>query len=223
MRMKMPFAIPLMLCAAPASAGDITTLTYAVKHQLWGDIGKIRREIAAGAGEIRVTTEIDVRVSMLGVTLHDTHGRWREVWRSGFLHSLDAETRADGTLESVRAERDGGGLSVLAGGTRSSAPLEVQPANPWSPDIAHAQTLMSPETGRLFPAGVTDKGMETRVVSGTRMHLRHLVLDADGLHDLYFDPNGTLVQMAFSDITGRATISLAATAKRAFASGSVDD
>jgi len=45
-------------------------------------------------------------------------------------------------------------------------------------------------------------------LQGTVAHLHHYVVNAAGVHHLYFDDKGTLVQFEFADTTGKATITL---------------
>ena len=209
--MKVPryFAAPMLLSAMPAAAAEtVDTLTYTVEHQLWGKIGTLRREIRKSDKGISVSTDIAIHVSLLGATLRDTHGHWEEVWRDGRLQRFDAKTMSDGKSEIVHGEPEGGAFLIRSGEMRSTAPVSVHPVNPWSLKFVDASVVMSPETGRVFPAVISDKGIETKSVAGETWRLHHYVMDADGEHHLYFDALGTLVCLEFSDLTGKATVSL---------------
>jgi hypothetical protein len=211
------FAFAAAVLCVPVAAGANEShehLSYRVHHQLWGDIGMLTRDIARDEAMTTVETKIDVHVSLLGIALHDAHGTWREVWQGGRLQAVDATTHADGALEITRGSHEGNAFVIRAGSARIEAPADVQPVNPWSLQFVRATTLMSLESGRLMPAAVRDIGMESRALAGATALLHHYLVEADGVHHLYFDGTGRLVQVEFTDITGKATITLVPAASR---------
>src|SRR3954470_18596196 len=71
-----------LLAALPAAADERNEhLNYRIHHQLWGDIGTLTEDIRSDGPITKVTAGIDLHVALLGVTLHDAHGEWNEVWR----------------------------------------------------------------------------------------------------------------------------------------------
>jgi hypothetical protein len=205
---KTVFALSL-LYALPVAAHEHTDqFHYRIHHQLWGDIGTITEDIRSVGASSHVVTKLDIHVALLGVTLHDAHGTWDEVWENGTLKEFHAKTLVDGTTEIIDGRNEGKVFAIVAGSKRSEAPADVQPVNPWSLQFIRAKTLMSPETGRLIPATAYDDGLTMVQVAGSHERLHHYVVDAAGQHHLYFDEGGTLVQFEFSDITGKATITL---------------
>jgi uncharacterized protein DUF6134 len=198
-----------LLYALPAAAQEHSEqFHYRIHHLLWGDIGTIAEDVRHDGSSTRVVTKLDIHVALFGLTLHDAHGTWSETWEGGTLKEFHATTLVDGTTEITEGRNEGKVFAILAGTKRSEAPIDVQPVNPWSLQFVHAKTLMSPETGRLIPATSEDDGMISVQVGGSSERLHHYVVDAAGQHHLYFDADGTLVQFEFSDITGKATITL---------------
>lgn len=198
-----------MAFSTPALAQpDTERLNYSITHQLWGDIGKLTAVISQEDGATRVTTTIDVRVTVLGITLHDTHGQWKEIWRSGELQQFEATTISNGKAERIYGRRNENNFEIYAGAKRMAAPFNIQPVNPWSVQFVHASMLMSPESGRIFPVKFDDKGITAVNGASWKAPLHHYLLHAEGDHDLYFDPTGRLIQFEVSDPTGKAVIAL---------------
>ena len=206
--LKSLIALTLLFALPAAAAPSSERLNYRIHHQTWGDIGTLSEEIRSEGSSTRVATKIDVHVALFGFTLHDAHGEWNEVWRDGYLQQFDATTIADGTSEITQGRKAGGAFVIHAGKKRTEAPPDVQPVNPWSLQFVRATTLMSPETGRLIPAVVRDEGLASVALQGTVAQLHHYVVSAAGVHHLYFDDKGRLVQFEFADTTGKATITL---------------
>ena len=198
-----------LLVALPAAAQQRGEhLTYRIQHQLWGDIGTLTEDILSDGEVTKVTAGIDVHVAVFGITLHEVHGQWEEVWRDGCLQKFDATTIADTETEIIVGRRTDSMFVIRSGETRSEAPPDVQPVNPWSLQFVHASTLMSPETGRVFSAVVDDKGSAAVRLGGRVASLHHYVVKANGAHHLYFDPAGRLVRTEFADLTGHVSITL---------------
>jgi hypothetical protein len=210
MRAFAPLIAFALVLALPAAAREHSErLTYRIQHQLWGDIGTLSQNIERDGTATKVTTDIAVHVSLFGITLHDAHGQWNEVWQDGGLQKFNATTIADGATETTNGRRVGDVFTIRAGNKRIEAPTDVQPVNPWSLQFVGASTLMSPETGRLIPAAIHDAGMASVTLQGSIARLHHYVVEADGTHHLYFDGDGTLVRFEFADLTGKAIATLA--------------
>jgi hypothetical protein len=108
----------------------------------------------------------------------------------------------------IHAWSDGAGYVVEGTSGRMAAPAGLQPIAPWSINIVEASMLMSPESGKLYPAAIQDEGFETLNVGGTMRRVRHYVLRAGSTNHLYFDEAGVLLGTEYADITGTVTISV---------------
>ena len=109
---------------------------------------------------------------------------------------------------TIHAWSEGAGYVVEGKSGRTAAPAGLQPIAPWSINIVDASTLMSPESGKLYPAATQAGGVETLNVGGTMRRVRHYVLRAGSTNHLYFDDSGLLVASEYADITGTVTISV---------------
>jgi hypothetical protein len=165
-------------------------------------------EITQDGERTRVVTRVDIRVKLLGITLHRVRAEWEETWLAGALQQFNATTTRNGSSESVTGRHEDGKFIVQAGEREFDAPAEIQPANPWSLQFVQAVFFMSPESGEVFPANVKDKGFETIGIGGQSRRVRHYILQTDTTSHLYFDEAGTLLQVEFRDITGSVRFTL---------------
>ena len=178
---------------------------YRVHHALFGDIGTLTHVIRSDGDDIRVSTRAEVRVRTLGVTLHHMTLAWDEAWRGGQLLEVRGTTIRNGNMMTVRAWTEGGHVTIATGEGTREAPVGLQPINPWSPQLAHAAALMSPETGKIVPLRLTDRGAESASKTAPGRPLQHYSM---GANDFYFDESGTLVRSQYSDITGTVSFTL---------------
>ena len=165
-------------------------------------------EITQDGERTRVVTRTDIRVKLLGITLHHVRAEWEETWRAGALQQYRATTTRNGSSELVSGRHEDGKFIVRAGEREFDAPAEIQPINPWSLQFVRAAFFMSPESGDVFTANVMDKGVETMGIGGQRRRVRHYIVQTDTTSHLYFDEAGMLLQVEFRDITGRVRFTL---------------
>src|SRR5262249_33425493 len=95
-----------------------------------------------------------------------------------------------------------------AGDKEIEAPVGVQPVNPWSLQFVRAETLMSPQSGRLFPADISDEGEGSIAIGRRNVHVHHYIVRSDIPNNLYFDDEGTLVSAQYRDFTGLVSFTL---------------
>ena len=200
--------LPLFLLQAlPAAALERTEhLNFRVHHQLFGDIGTISETIVTDGSSTRVTADLDIAVTLFSVRIHSVHGRWNEVWQNGYLQQYAATTLTDDATEVTAGQRIGEAFVISAAGKQTLAPVDVQPVNPWSIRFVRASMLMSPETGRVFSATVSDLGVNNLRLGDALVAAHHYVVTGERVNHLYFDEKGQLVQCQYGDITGTVTL-----------------
>ena len=204
----LPYAFALAILATPAAAHDhVQQIVYTVHHSLFGDIGTLTREIKQDGEAVTISTRADVHVEVLGVSLHRMQVTWDEAWSGGCLQDFRGRTVRNGETSTVHAWSEGAGYIVQSDTARSMAPSGLQPIAPWSIAVLDAAVLMSPESGRLYPAAIQAGGSETLKVAGVMHQVEHYVLRAGSTNHLYFDEKGLLVASEYADITGKVTIS----------------
>jgi hypothetical protein len=198
-----------LLWAAPAVAEEqIEIRTYRVHHALFGDIGTLSDEIAREGESTRVVARADVKVELLGVTLHHVCAEWSETWHAGMLTYFRATTTRNGSTDSISGQHENGSFIVHVRGQAFHLPADIHPVHPWSLQFIRAKTLMSPESGRTFPADITDKGRQSIRIGGVSRSVRHYVQRSDTSNHLYFDDQGTLLLAEYRDITGKVSFTL---------------
>lgn len=207
-------AIRLLLAAAllsflvrPASAqDDAQQMLFAVQHQIFGDIGRVEIEVFSVGAETRVTTRINIRAALLGVTLRRIAGECREVWRGNQLLGFESVITMDGRARAVRATFDGAHLIIETAGQRLYAPPDAQPENPWSLRYIHASTILSPESGELSAIEVIDLGTELVARTAGSIPVHHYLVHGEAEQHLYFDPSGQQLKLVHAHSTGKVTL-----------------
>ena len=198
-----------LLWSLPAAAQAPSEIrTYNIHHTLFGDIGKLSDEITQDGSTTRIVTRAEVKVDVLGITLHHVRAEWTETWQDGTLKDYCATTTRNGGTETVSGHHEAGKFVVRTSEREFDAPADVHPVHPWSLQFVHAATLMSPESGRLFPAKIEDKGEQSIRVGKTSRHVRHYVASFDTANHLYFDEDGKLLIAEYRDITGNVRFTL---------------
>jgi len=128
----------------PARAQDDgQTLVFAVEHQIFGDVGTVTIDIRRVGIETQVRTSIDIRATVLGLTIRRVTGECREVWWDGQLLHFASVITTNGKAHAVWADFDGSGIVVETPERRAHAPPDTQPEIPWSLRFARASTVMS--------------------------------------------------------------------------------
>jgi hypothetical protein len=199
--------VVMVLVTAPAQAQDGTqTLVFRVDHQIFGHIGTAKIEIDRAGTTTHVTTSIDIRVSVIGLTLHRMTGGWREVWENGQLASFTGAITTNGNAHWVRVVLDGSRVVVETREGRVYAPRDLQPANPWSTNFVRAQTVMSPESGRLSKVEIVDLGQSPLGLTREPMPAQHYLVRGEAEQHLYFDQSGTPLKIVYADPSGGVTL-----------------
>ena len=206
---NLSWAALVVMLVSPATAQEAPKLlTYKVHHALFGDIGKFTDEIISDGTKTRIATRADVRVDVFGITLHSMRVEWSEIWENGTLQDFSATTTRNGSAETVSGKSTGERFLIRAGTREVDAPADVQPVHPWSLQFVHAAMLMSPQSGRVFPADISDAGEESILVGRQLKRVRHYIVRTDITDHLYFDDEGTLVRAEYRDFTGEVSFTL---------------
>jgi hypothetical protein len=201
-----------------ASQAQSETRTYTIHHAIFGDIGTLSDEITREGLKTRVVTRAEVRVAVLGITLHHFRARWSETWNEDVLKDYSATTTRNGDTISISGQHEDGKFVVRIKEREFVAPADVQPVHPWSSRFVRAGTLISPESGRIFPATIASKGEESLLVAGARHRVHHYVASFDTANHLYFDDDGMLLLAEYRDITGKVRLTLQSAGELAVAS-----
>jgi hypothetical protein len=206
-RIAVVWAALFALATLPARAQDGERhLAFRVEHQVFGDVGTVKIDIRREGPQTQVRTSIDIRATLLGLTVRRITGDCRELWREGQLVSFASAITTDRKAHAVQADFDGSRVVVQTAEGRVYAPADTQPENPWSLRFTRASTVMSPESGELSAVEVVDLGYDPSGPMAGSARARHYLIRGDVEQHLYFDASGTPVKLVYAHSTGRVTL-----------------
>lgn len=145
--------------------------------------------------DVSVDTAVVVRIAMVPVYRFEHHGK--EHWQGDRLQTLTSETNDDGTHHTVAAQATGADLAVTGDGTLSHQQAATLPASLWSERAMTRTTLMNTLDGHLMTVSVQDLGQEAVQARGQTVAAHHYRVSGDLQRDVWYDPQGLLVQMRF--------------------------
>lgn len=146
---------------------------------------------------LKVIIDTDVVVKFAFVPVYRFEHHDEEVWRDGRLAALSSTTNDDGTSHHLKVSTGPAGLAVDGDDKASNLPMTTIPASLWHPATIKQGTLMNTLDGHPMTVAVKDLGEETVKVHGQSQTAHHYALSGDLLRDLWYDPQGTLVQVRF--------------------------
>lgn len=121
-------------------------------------------------GQFVVTSDMDMSFPTRTGERREYAHRCREVWRTGRLHELDSETRANERRLRVHGRRNREGLLVRAEGrTPINFTTYMVPSNLWHRDTRLVQALLDVEEGIMRQVRPTHVAEEELVQAGERL------------------------------------------------------
>jgi hypothetical protein len=191
--MKRVLLAALLAAAAalvqPARA-EVQVLEYRVEHPLYGDIGTYTTVVERHGDAVEVRSDLHIAVKLLGVVVHRQDGTSVERWDAGRLVAFHSRTDANGEVTAVAAEVRGEEFVIDSSLGRFTAPLDVRPSNPWSPEILGASIIMSTRTGKLFKVRLGRTADRVVVVDGKPTPLREYEVVGEKRQALWLDESG---------------------------------
>ena len=182
-------ALPAVLGAAPASA-EPQVYVYTVLHPTYGRIGTLTDTVDRGEDKTQIESKLRVAVELMGVTLFRQRSDVTEVMEGDRLISLHSVTdKGDKHLE-VHGRAEGGKFVVDATTGSFIGPASTAPSDPWALEGIGPQTLVYTSTGHIRDAQVTGGQAETFALNGSKVSLRHFVIDGLNRQDVWLDSAG---------------------------------
>lgn len=160
-------------------------------------VGTHRVRFAEADDGLKVTTEFDLKVGALFVTLYRFDYESNAVWQDGKLVNLTARTDQNGTVANVVATAEGDELKVTGPNGPYEAPVGVYPTNHWNAGVIGSTQVLNTITGRVTDVRLVPKGTEAvetahGVVEATRYQYE------GGLdNQVWYDARGRWVKMRF--------------------------
>ncbi|MGH6959851.1 MAG: DUF6134 family protein, partial [Dongiaceae bacterium] len=198
--------IAALLVALPAlAAGDgvelaafppIGRLDYTVMRE-GSKVGTHTVEFARDGNRLTVTTNINIAVKMLGITIFRFEHHAEELWESGQLTRVTSRTDDDGEKRVVDLRREGDRLRGSYNGFAKDLPATLIPSSMWHPDSMKQTALLDPIKGRERQVQIADKGEETVTVKGRDVTAHHYAVTGQIKRELWYGPDGQIAQARF--------------------------
>ena len=190
-------------------AQDSAQFIYHVNHSVFGDIGTYTNTVEPTRDGAMVKTQAHFEVKMLGVRMHREDAERTERWQGNRLVAFRGVTdKGDGPVE-VKGEARGNNFIISSPQGTITAPGSVHPANPWSSNFLHSNTMMRPDTGKLEQVRI-GSGQETAVkLDSANVPAVKYELDGSSKYTVWLDDRGVPVKFLVDDDTGKVTFTLA--------------
>jgi len=192
-----------------ALAEGSAQFVYRVNHSVFGDIGTYANTVEPSRDGITVKTRAHFEVKMLGVRMHREDAERTEHWQGNRLVSFHSVTdKGDGPME-VNGEARGNSFVITSPQGTITAPWSVHPANPWSSNFLHSNTMMRPDSGKLEQVRI-GTGQETAVkIDNATIPAVKYEIDGSTKYTVWLDSRGVPVEFVVNDDTGKVTFTLA--------------
>jgi Family of unknown function (DUF6134) len=197
------------MAARSALAENSAQFVYRVNHSIFGDIGTYSNPFEPSRDGTTVKTRAHFEVKMLGVRMHREDAERTEHWQGNRLVSFHGVTdKGDGPIE-VNGEARGNSFVIISPQGTTTAPWSVHPANPWSANFLHSNTMMRPDSGKLEQVRI-GTGQETAVkIDGATIRAVKYEIDGSTKYTVWLDSRGVPVEFVVDDDTGKVTFMLA--------------
>lgn len=196
-----------------------------VAHRNGQRIGTHLLTFQEEAGRKVVTTQIDFSVRMLGFVAYRYRHHAREVWSGDRFMAIVAETDDNGEKYAVKAESEGGKLTVhrrepqsffkTSGGDealeqqrwiREVHPGHILPSTHWNVAQTRQDALLNTQTGKITRISVREIGRETVRTATEAPAATHYAYSGDIHMEQWFDDRSRWVKAAFKAITDGSRI-----------------
>jgi Family of unknown function (DUF6134) len=197
------------LGAGAAAAETPAEFSYRVTHSVLGEIGNYTNIIEPSRDGTTVQTRAHFEVKMLGVKMYHEDAERTEHWQGNRLVSFRGVTDKGQGPAEVKGEARGNNFVITSPEGTVTAPWSVHPANPWSSNFLHSNTMMRPDSGKLEQVRV-GPGEETTVkLDGAAIPAVKYEVDGTTKYTVWLDSRGVPVQFVVDDNTGKVTFTLA--------------
>jgi hypothetical protein len=201
--------VAYVMAAGVAAAETPAQFIYRVSHATFGEIGSYANTVQPTRDGVIVLTRVNFEVSMLGVRMYRENAERTEQWQGDRLVSFHGVTdKGKGPVE-IKGEARGNSFVISSPQGIVTAPASVHPANPWSANFLHSNTMMRPDSGRIEQVRI-GSGQETIVkIDGASIPAVKFEIDGSTRYTVWLDGRGVPVMFIADDDTGKVTFTLA--------------
>jgi len=146
---------------------------------------------------LTISTQTDIAVALLGITLYRFHYEAEEDWFDGRLTRLTSQTDKDGVRLDVDLGLSRGRIHGTCNGTTLDLPADLLPASAWHPNVVHVSTLFDQYNCVERQVHAVDLGIESTFVNGLELTSRHYVISGQLRRDIWYGLQGQPVQVRF--------------------------
>jgi hypothetical protein len=171
-------------------------LTYSVLRD-GNEIGRQIVTFQRNGDALTVQTDVNIEVTLLGMTIYRFVHSAQEEWVEGQLSRLSSRTDDDGQDRVVDLKLVDGKLKGTYNGLAKEFPTSVIPASLWHPDTVKQTQLLDPIKARYRDIKVKDMGTETITLRGESIKARHYSMSGQIKRELWYGPDGRLELMEF--------------------------
>jgi hypothetical protein len=186
----------------PAAADQVRQLVYRVVHATYGDIGTYRNLIETAGDRTTVKTTVHLKVTVLGMVLHQEDAERTEQWQNNRLISFHGVTNRGGKPLVIDGEAKGDKFVITSPLGTFAAPASVQPANPWSANCLRSTAMMRVDTGRVESVTVSGGQPATVDINGADLAVREYQIGGRETFKIWIDRQGTPVKFSVDDKSG---------------------
>ena len=148
-------------------------------------------------GELKVTTDVDLKVKVGPFTAFRYQLDSVERWQDGQLVALNGRTNDDGDKTTVQAALDDAALRVEGSAFKGSVAPNIVPSSHWNMDQVRSTQMLSTEDGSVLSMDIIPKGRETLTIDGQDIAANRFLLDSDIDIDLWYDDQGRWLKLTF--------------------------
>ncbi len=153
--------------------------------------------------ELRVMTDVQLRVRIGPVTVFRYEHDAVEVYENGQLTRIESTTLKDGEQLRVNISRDGDVFSGQGSDENGNVhpvmiPASLPPSSHWAGYAPGLDTIINTETGAEMPVTITELGMASIEAGGRQIEARHIRLEGSLTLELWYDADGEWVRCRFS-------------------------
>jgi Domain of unknown function (DUF6134) len=204
------FAAVLFASPYPA-AGAQYNLDYRVSHSLYGDVGTYSNVVETDGDTTTVTTNLDIKISILGLVAYRRSGHRVETWMGDRLVHFQGTSRLNGKAVELSGAAQGNEFVLTAPNGKVSAPASIRVANPWTANTLNGDTILIPDDGVIRKARLTDVGETPVTIQGRDIRARKYDVALVGTakhYQVWFDAANTPVMFRVFDSDGICTFTL---------------
>jgi hypothetical protein len=189
-------AFSLLATAHAATLSPLTAQTGTYVYQILRDgevVGEQRADFERRGDELRVVTDIRIKIMLLGLNVYDFTQRIEERWQNGMLMNLTSVAIDDGDTRTVSLARKGDRLVGTYDGKQRDLPGHLIPTTLWNSAVVEHSSVLETTKGRERTFTVTQKGDEQLQLPIGTVKARHFVFTGNFKREAWYDESGILV------------------------------